>query len=80
MTRVNVYITQIWGLKYPSYPCRQKIQILLFNLKWDISSALNIESEKYFVSKNRGAGSLKGVYHLAQILQRCKNLSTLILK
>jgi hypothetical protein len=43
------------GVGYPSYPCRQKVQILLFKSKWDTLSVLNIENEKYFVSKNRGA-------------------------
>jgi hypothetical protein len=64
MTRVFVYITQIWGVEYPSYPCRQKVQILLFKSKWDIYiyiyiSVWNIENEKYFISKNRGASPLK---------------------
>jgi hypothetical protein len=45
------------GFEYPSYP-RQKVQILLFKSKWDILSVLNIENEKYFVSKNRGAAPL----------------------
>jgi hypothetical protein len=30
-------------------------QILLFKSKWDTLSVLNIENEKYFVSKNRAA-------------------------
>jgi hypothetical protein len=47
------------GVEYPSYPCRQKVQILLFKSKWDTLSVLNIESEKYFVSKNRCAAPLK---------------------
>jgi hypothetical protein len=55
MTRVFVYITQIGGIEYPSYPCRQKVQILLFKSKWDTLSVLKIENEKYSVSKNRGA-------------------------
>jgi hypothetical protein len=46
-------------VKYLSYPCRQKVQILLFKSKWDTLSDLNIENEKYFVSKNRGAAPLK---------------------
>jgi hypothetical protein len=47
------------GVEYPSYPCRQKVQILLFKSKWDTLSVFNIENEKYFVSKNRGAAPLK---------------------
>jgi hypothetical protein len=50
------------GAKYPSYPCRQKVQILLFKSKWDTLSVLNIENEKYFVSKNRGAAPLKPLH------------------
>jgi hypothetical protein len=46
------------GVEYPSYPCRQKVQILLFKSKWDTLSVLNTENEKYFVSKNRGAAPL----------------------
>jgi hypothetical protein len=46
------------GIEYPSCPCRQKIQILLLKSKWDTLSVLNIEKEKYFVSKNRGAAPL----------------------
>jgi hypothetical protein len=48
------------GGEYPSYPCRQKVQILLFKSKWDTLSVLNIENEKYFVSKIRGAAPLRG--------------------
>jgi hypothetical protein len=58
MTRVFVYITQTWGVEYPSYPCRQKVQILLFNSKWDILLVLNTGNEKHFVSKNRGTAPL----------------------
>jgi hypothetical protein len=46
------------GVEYPSYPCRQKIQILLFKSKWDTLSVLNTEND-YFVSKNRGAAPLR---------------------
>jgi hypothetical protein len=46
------------GVEYPSYPCRQKVQILLFKSKWDTLSVLKIENEKYSVSKNRGAAPL----------------------
>jgi hypothetical protein len=49
------------GVEYPSYPCRHKVQILLFKSKWDTLSVLNIENEKYFVSKNRGAAPLTRV-------------------
>jgi hypothetical protein len=59
MTRVYVYITlRDLGVEYPSYPFRQKVQILLFKSKWDTLSVLNNENEKYFVSKNRGAAPL----------------------
>jgi hypothetical protein len=47
------------GVEYPSYPCRQKVPSLLFKSKWDTLSVLNIENEKYFVSKNRAATPLK---------------------
>jgi hypothetical protein len=47
------------GVEYSPYPCRQKVQIWLFKSKWDTLSVLNIENEKYFVSKNRGAAPLK---------------------
>jgi hypothetical protein len=47
------------GVEYPSYPCRQKVQILLSKSKWDTLSVLNIENENCFVSKNRGAAPLK---------------------
>jgi hypothetical protein len=47
------------GVEYPSDHCRQKVQVLLFNSKWDTLSVLNIENEKYFVSKNRSAAPLK---------------------
>ena len=57
MTRV-LFTKHRFGVEYPSYPCRQKVQILLFKLKWDTLSVLNIENEKYFVSKNRGAAPL----------------------
>jgi hypothetical protein len=50
------------GVEYPSYACRQKVQILFFKSKWDKLSVLNIENEKYFVSKNRGAAPLKTIY------------------
>jgi hypothetical protein len=46
------------GVEYPSYHCRQKVQILLFKSKWDTLSVLNIENENHFVFKNRGATSL----------------------
>jgi hypothetical protein len=49
------------GAEYPSYPCHQKVQILLLNSKWDTLSVLNIKIEKYIVSKNRGAAPLKTV-------------------
>jgi hypothetical protein len=61
MTRVlcfKLHNTDL-GVKYPSYIYRQKVQILLFKSKWDTLSVLNIESEKYLVSKNRGAAPLK---------------------
>jgi hypothetical protein len=58
MTRVCLHNTDL-GVEYPSYPCRQKVQILLFNSKWDTLSVLNIKNEKYFVYKNRGAAPLK---------------------
>jgi hypothetical protein len=45
-------------VEYTSYPCRRKVKILLFKSKWDTLSILNIENEKYFVSKNRGAAPL----------------------
>jgi hypothetical protein len=32
---------------------------VLFKSKWDALSVLDIENEKYFVSKNRGAAPLK---------------------
>jgi hypothetical protein len=67
MTRVYVYITQIWGVEYPSYPCRQKVQILLFKSKWDTLSVLNIENENYFVSKNRGAAPLKDMSRVSKV-------------
>jgi hypothetical protein len=35
MTRLYVYITQIGGVGV-AYPCRQKVQILLFKSKWDL--------------------------------------------
>jgi hypothetical protein len=49
------------GVEYPSYPCHHKVQILLFKSKWDTLSVLNIENEKYFVSKNCGAAPLRGI-------------------
>jgi hypothetical protein len=59
MTRVFVYITQIWGLNILLILVVRKYQILLSKSKWDTLSVLNIENEKYFVSKNRGAAPLK---------------------
>jgi hypothetical protein len=38
---------------------------LVFKLKWDTLSVLNIENENYFVSKNRGAAPLKGMVELS---------------
>jgi hypothetical protein len=32
---------------------------LLFKSKWDSLSVLNIENEKYFLSKNRGAAPFR---------------------
>jgi hypothetical protein len=46
------------GVEYPSYRCRQKVQILLFTPKFDTLSVLNIENKKHFVFKNRGAAPL----------------------
>jgi hypothetical protein len=58
------------GVEYPSYPCRQKVQILLFKSNWDTLLVLNIENEKYFVSKNRGAAPLNSA---VRIVDRFKN-------
>jgi hypothetical protein len=55
------------GIEYPPYSCRQKIQILLLKSKWDTLSVLNIENEKHFVSKNRGAAPLTHRY-IGQLL------------
>jgi hypothetical protein len=54
-------------VEYPSYPYRQKAQILLFKSKWDTLSILNIENEKYYVSKNRGAAPLKADFDRLQV-------------
>jgi hypothetical protein len=49
-------------VEYPS--CRQKVQVLLFNSKWDTLSVLNIRNEKYFVSKNRDAAPLSNTFKI----------------
>jgi hypothetical protein len=73
------------GVEYPYYPCRQKVQILLFNSKWDTLLVLNTENEKHIVSKNRGTAPLKVETYIANPLccyncqkfghssDRCKN-------
>jgi hypothetical protein len=58
MTRVFVYITQIWGLNILLILVVRKFKFCFFNSKWDTLSVLNIKNEKYFVSKNRGAAPL----------------------
>jgi hypothetical protein len=61
------------GIEYPSYPSRQKIQILLFKSKWDTLSVLHIENETHFGPKNRGAAPLKEIQSSNSLL--CKHVS-----
>ena len=59
MTRVSVYITQIWRLNIRLILVVRKFTFCFSNQNGITLSVMNIENEKYFVSKNCGASPFK---------------------